>query len=160
MIIDYQRGANTLFGLTRDVRGYAMIFTDVEGAIQNWNKGSGHLLGYRETEFVGRNILRLYSDEDIKSGLPAKLLRKAVTEGYVSFSKQCIRKDKSSFSAHMLIASMKDEKGRLSGFFHMVSDPAEMEYSDEIRRLMKEDDPNGYPAFLVFMVEKLKELMP
>jgi hypothetical protein len=49
--------------------------------ITNWNPGAERFKGYFEAEIRGQHFSRFYTDEDRRTGLPARSLATAANEG-------------------------------------------------------------------------------
>ncbi|MGK2860719.1 MAG: PAS domain S-box protein, partial [Chitinophagaceae bacterium] len=68
--------------MIEEVQDYAIIFLDINGIIQNWNKGSEKIKQYTEAEAVGMNFRMFYLPSDQEAQLPARLLEEATIKGY------------------------------------------------------------------------------
>jgi len=109
------------------IRDYAIYMIDLDGRVVNWNAGAQRFKGYAAHEIVGQNFARFYRDQDRKDGLPQRALRIAATEGKFEAEGWRVRKDGSTFWAHVVIDPIHDETGELIGFAKITRDLTERE---------------------------------
>src|SRR6476661_860354 len=64
--------------LVEAIMGYAIYMLDPTGIVRTWNPGAQRVKGYTSSEIIGQHFSRFYSEEDQKSGLPAKALASAL----------------------------------------------------------------------------------
>jgi len=107
------------------IHDYAIFMLDPEGRVIHWNAGAERLKGYRAEEIVGRHFSCFYSNEDVQSGIPKRLLETALARGSVSEEGWRVRKDGSQFWASVLITAIRDESGELQGFAKLTRDVTE-----------------------------------
>src|SRR5687768_7663641 len=67
--------------LVESITDHAIYMLDPAGVIASWNPGARRLKGYSEAETLGQHFSRFYTDEDRATGLPARALKTAATEG-------------------------------------------------------------------------------
>src|SRR6185503_4405321 len=61
---------------------YSVIAKDLDGKILLWNEGARRLYGYEPEEVVGKmNSSPLHALEDVKAGLPKKIMMDALEQG-------------------------------------------------------------------------------
>jgi PAS domain S-box-containing protein len=109
------------------IRDYAIYMLDLDGRVINWNAGAQRFKGYTASEIVGENFSRFYREEDRIDGLPQRALRTAATEGKFEAEGWRVRKDGSTFWAHVVIDPIADEAGELVGFAKITRDLTERE---------------------------------
>lgn len=104
-----------LHQLADSLEEYAIIMTNSEGLIENWNRGAQDLFFYTEEEIVGQPLSILYPAKGHAAG-PA-LAESALAAGQV-VKKETIflRKDHSLIKAKCTLFPMKDETGLLRGY--------------------------------------------
>lgn len=108
---------------------YSIIGKDMDGLIQLWNEGARRLYGYEPGEVVGKkNSSILHSAEDIKMGVPRKILDLALSEGKWEGTLKRQRKSGDHFTARVVITPRRDAVGKPIGFLLISKD-----ISDEIR---------------------------
>ncbi len=111
--------------LVQGVRDYAIYMLDPQGKVTSWNRGAQRFKGYTDDEIIGEHFSRFYTDEDRTSGLPAKALRTAATEGRFEAEGWRVRKDGTCFWAHVVIDPIRGEHGELIGFAKITRDVTE-----------------------------------
>ena len=119
--------------MVESVRDYAIFATDTEGRIANWNIGAERIFGYTEAEIVGQNGSILFTPEDIQSGMPARELEEAATEGRAEDERWHVRKDSSRFWASGIVTPLKDVDGNLCGFVKVARDQSKRRQAEEMR---------------------------
>ena len=70
-----------LFGGALDL---AIIATDPDGRITDWNSGAERIFGWSAAEMRGTSIARIFTDEDRAAGAPAARLREALAQGRIT----------------------------------------------------------------------------
>ena len=111
--------------LVDSITDYAIYMLDITGDVINWNAGAQRLKGYTAEEIVGRNFACFYRSEDQKGGLPAKALAIAAAEGKFETEGWRVRKDRSTFWAHVVIDPVLNDVGELIGFAKITRDLSE-----------------------------------
>jgi len=117
--------------LVQGVRDYAIYMLDPEGIVSNWNAGAQAIKGYTADEIVGQNFSRFYTEADRVAGEPARALAIAKREGKFENEAIRVRKDGSLFWANVLIDSIYDEAGKLTGFAKITRDVTERRRAQE-----------------------------
>lgn len=113
--------------LVQSVIDYAIYMLTPEGIVANWNPGAQRSKGYTADEIVGRHFSAFYSQEENDAGLPARNLEIARTVGRFEAQGWRLRKDGSSFWAHVVIDSIRGEDGELIGFAKITRDCTEQQ---------------------------------
>ena len=67
------------------IADYAIYMLDPSGYIVSWNPGAQRFKGYTADEILGEHFSRFYTEEDKATGLPARALKTAATEGRFEF---------------------------------------------------------------------------
>src|SRR5215831_4903700 len=111
--------------LVQGVTDYAIYMLDPQGRISNWNTGAARIKGYSDQEVIGQHFSMFYTDEDRKTGLPARALRTAEMEGKYEAEGWRVRKGGERFWANVVIDSVRDAAGRLVGFAKITRDVTE-----------------------------------
>lgn len=114
-----------------EVEDYAIIMLDVNGIIQNWNKGAQKIKGYTEEEIIGKHFSIFYPKEDQQRGLPEKLIGQAAAEGKAIHEGWRVRKDGSSFWGSVVITAMHDNDGSIIGFSKVTRDLTERKLAEQ-----------------------------
>ena len=124
--------------LVQSVTDYAIYMLDPTGVITSWNAGARRFKGYSEDEILGEHFSRFYTEEDRATGLPARALRIAETEGRFEAVGWRVRKDGTRFWANVVIDPVRDEQGVLVGFAKVTRDLTERRAAEEELRRSEE----------------------
>jgi len=125
--------------LVDSVKDYAIFLLDPDGKVSTWNQGAERIKGYRASEIIGQHFSRFYPREAIESKWPDRELEIASKEGRYADEGQRVRKDGSTFWAHVVITALRDDKGVLRGFSKVTRDLTERRALEErARQLNKE----------------------
>ena len=108
--------------LVEGVVDYAIYMLDVNGVVVNWNAGAQRIKGYNADEIVGRHFSNFYTPEDRAAGVPARALKKALTEGKFEAEGWRLRKDGQRFWASVVIDPIYDENGVHIGYAKITRD--------------------------------------
>ncbi|MBU1316882.1 MAG: PAS domain S-box protein [Alphaproteobacteria bacterium] len=107
------------------ITDYAIYMLDPDGRVSSWNPGAQRFKGYQAAEIIGEHFSRFYTDEDRATGLPARALRLAQTEGRFENEGWRVRKDGSRFWAHVIIDPIRSPSGGILGFAKVTRDLTE-----------------------------------
>jgi PAS domain S-box-containing protein len=141
--------------LIEAVTDYAIYMLDPKGTVTSWNPGAKRFKGYDESEIVGENFSRFYTEEDRKTGLPQRALETAEREGKFEQEGWRVRKDGTQFWAFVVIDPIRDSAGRLIGFAKITRDLTErrkaevalIESQEQFRRLVQ-----GVTDYAIYML--------
>jgi PAS domain S-box-containing protein len=122
--------------LVEEVKDYAIIMLDANGKVLLWNKGAEKIKGYREEEILGKPSSFFYTEEDIKSNKPQRLLKKATKEGRAEDEGWRVKKDGSRFWADVVYTAIYDEDKKLIGFAKITRDITERKKLEEEQRII------------------------
>ncbi|MBI3742217.1 MAG: PAS domain S-box protein [Chloroflexi bacterium] len=113
---------------------YSMIGKDLEGTIVLWNEGARRLYGYSPQEIIGKNSAILHTPEDIKQGIPHKILDTALKDGKWEGTLSRVRKDSARFPARVTVTPRRDAQGKPIGFLLISKDiSVETQLTEELR---------------------------
>jgi PAS domain S-box-containing protein len=121
------------------IADYAIYMLDTGGHIVSWNSGAQRFKGYSEDEVLGEHFSKFYTPEDKATGLPARALKTAATEGRFEHEGWRVRKDGSRFWAHVIIDRIVDENGDLIGFAKITRDLTERREAAEALSQAREE---------------------
>nr|WP_315249727.1 EAL domain-containing protein [uncultured Duganella sp.] len=111
--------------LVQSVVDYAIYMLTPEGIVSNWNAGAARAKGYTADEIVGQHFSKFYTAEDIAANLPARNLNTALRTGRFEHEGWRVRKDGSTFWAHVVIDAVRDDDGNIVGFAKITRDNSE-----------------------------------
>jgi PAS domain S-box-containing protein len=79
--------------LVQGVADYAIFMLDPNGFVTNWNVGAARIKGYAAEEIIGRHFSQFYTEEDLRDGLPERVLETARRTGKDEAEGWRVRKD-------------------------------------------------------------------
>jgi PAS domain S-box-containing protein len=106
----------------KNLKDYAMFLMDADGIIMTWNAGVEQLLGYSESEWMGRHSSVIFTPPDKAAEVCATEMEAAANQGCVSDIRWHRRKDGTQFFANGVLNSIRDESGQLIGFTKILND--------------------------------------
>ena len=129
--------------LLDEIQDYAIFMLDPQGVVVSWNAGAERIKGYKADEIVGHNFSVFFPPEDIKQGMPEKLVRITATNGRHEFQGMRVRKDGSRFLASIIFIALRDPAGNLRGFSEISRDLSESKESAAKYRGLLEAAPDA-----------------
>lgn len=137
--------------LIEGVRDYAIYMLDPDGFIQSWNRGAQDIKGYAPSEVIGRHYSIFYRQEDIEAGRPVDELKDALTHGRTEDEGWRVRKDGSTFWAHIIVTPIHGSDGALLGFAKVTRDMSERSKLRELEHSLKRMN-----AFIAMLAHELR----
>ncbi len=122
---DRRRYADFFEILVSQVAEYAIVGLDPDGRVTSWNVGAERVEGYMAHEVFGQHFSLFCLDEDVRAGLPDKLLTEARTTGRSRYQGWAVRADASRFWAEISITALHDENEGLVGYAAVTRDMTE-----------------------------------
>jgi PAS domain S-box-containing protein len=107
------------------VHDHAIFMMDTHGVVVSWNAGAERIKGYSAAEIIGCNFSWFFPPEDSERGRPEEVLRLAVEHGRYEEQVLRVRKNGTSFVAHVTITALRDAAGNLRGFSEFSHDLSE-----------------------------------
>lgn len=104
------------------VEDYAIFMLDHNGYVTTWNEGANRLEGYTKDEILGKHVSTFYTESQREQGLPENLLARALADGSAEHRGPRVRKDGTTFLAHVVITAVYDEDGNHRGFGKVTRD--------------------------------------
>ncbi|MDP9041842.1 MAG: PAS domain S-box protein [Bacteroidota bacterium] len=114
-----------------EVEDYAIILLDLEGFIQNWNRGAEKIKQYSKDEAIGMNFAQFYLPKDRSTGLPEKMLEEAKTQGRIIHEGWRLRKDGTRFWGRYTLTALHGELGKIIGYSELTRDFTERKEAEE-----------------------------
>ncbi|WP_016835338.1 PAS domain-containing sensor histidine kinase [Herbaspirillum lusitanum] len=111
--------------LVQGVTDYAIYMLSPEGRVTNWNAGAQRIKGYTADEVIGMHFSSFYTETDRSDGLPERALATAAEQGRYEQEGLRVRKDGSTFWAHVIVDAIRSELGDLIGFAKVTRDVTE-----------------------------------
>jgi PAS domain S-box-containing protein len=127
-----RRAADEQFkALVASVVDYAIFRTDAAGKVTTWNEGVRRVLGYREREFVGLDLRRLYPPDDVAARVPERELDAAAETGSAGNDRWMMRRGGARFFASGTTSPVRDDGGRLLGFTKVMRDVTDRKRAED-----------------------------
>jgi PAS domain S-box-containing protein len=108
---------------------YAILASDLKGAILNWNTGARRIFGYEAKEVVGKANVDILSEQDFPHGMGQKNLFKATIDAQTNKVNlndlKLVRKNGEFFPADLTATYLKDAKGKQIGILAIIKDVTE-----------------------------------
>ncbi len=120
--------------LVEGVHDYALFMITVTGEIASWNIGAERLLGYKESEVIGKDLAIIFTPEDQQVGVPRLEIERAIRDGYSADDRWHIRKDRTRFFVNGMLTSVRGQDGELRGFGKLMHDVTEKRQTEEALR--------------------------
>ncbi|WP_191963397.1 PAS domain-containing sensor histidine kinase [Flavobacterium luteum] len=121
------------------LQDYSIFTLDKEFIINSWSSGSTKIFGYETEEVIGESFDLIFTEEDLKNGIPKKEIELALKEGRATDNRWHIAKDKSLFYAYGLVFPLIGLDGEMLGYVKILRDLTERKQSeDAIKKYIKE----------------------
>ncbi|ALU59864.1 hybrid sensor histidine kinase/response regulator [Pseudomonas syringae pv. lapsa] len=101
---------------------FAMILTDRDGIITDWNPGAEQVLGWTQDEMVGQSAERFFTPEDVANDRIEHEMQLALSVGRASDERWHLRKGGQLFWASGEMMPLYDEKHTHLGFVKILRD--------------------------------------
>ncbi len=121
------------------LQDYSIFTLDKEFNINSWSSGSTKIFGYETDEVIGEHFDIIFTEVDIKSGVPKREIDTALKEGRATDNRWHIAKDKSLFYAYGLVFPLTGLDGELLGYVKILRDLTDRKQSeDAIKKYVRE----------------------
>lgn len=129
---DAEELAEELNLLIDGAHGYAIYMLDKAGNVTIWNQGAERLLGWHESDVIGRHHSMFYPPSGVASGKPERDLARAAQDMRFTEEDWRVRKDGSDFLASIATTALFTEQGAVRGFAKIVSDITEQRAAEDM----------------------------
>src|SRR5471032_1279740 len=120
--------------LVTSIRDYAIYMLNPDGVINSWNAGAERFKGYAAHEIIGQHFSVFYTEEDRRSGKPARALQTAREQGKFEDEGWRVRRDGTRFWASVVVDPIRDPSGMLIGFAKITRDITERKETEDALR--------------------------
>jgi PAS domain S-box-containing protein len=120
--------------ILENLKDHAIFLINAEGLIISWNKGTERVFGYKEEEVIGQPFSTIFTEEDVKAGIPGQELIIALTKGKAEDERWHLRKDGSRFWASGAVVPIKAEK-QTGRFIKVLRDATERKRIEDADRM-------------------------
>ncbi len=126
--LELQRQAHIL----RQVHDF-IITTDLNGAIQDWNRGAEQITGYPASEVIGRHISLLYFEED-RADVGTRVLGPLLQLGHLELEVRNQHKSGREFFLRLSLSLLRDEAGAACGMIGVAADITDQRLAERALR--------------------------
>jgi PAS domain S-box-containing protein len=126
--------------MIESVTDCAIVILSREGLIRSWNAGAERINGYRSDEIIGCHFSVFYPESDRLANKPRRELVVAARDGRFEEEGLRVRRDGSSFWAHVAITPVFGPHGALRGFCKVVRDMTEVRLEQELRSKAEKEE--------------------
>jgi len=120
--------------LVEGVKDYAIFMMDGQGTIVSWNTGAEKMVGYNDSEIVGRSAAVLFTPEDRERGEPAHEFEAAMRDGRAEDERWHVRRNGTRFFASGVMTPLWHPDGSLRGFAKIMRDITERKNNEMAMR--------------------------
>ncbi|TXN47761.1 PAS domain S-box protein [Methylobacterium sp. WL7] len=117
---------------------FAIVVTDLDGIVTDWNAGAENIFGWRSGEILGASSDCIFTARDRAAGRPSEERRVALAEGRAADERWHVRKDGSEFWASGELMPLRREDGTRHGYVKILRDRTGPREAGE--RLRKTED--------------------
>lgn len=114
---------------------FAIIATDVDGLITDWNQGAEKVLGWSAETMCGGLVDRIFTPEDRSADRPALEMRRALAEGRASDERWHLRQNGERFWASGEMTPLRAEDGAHLGYVKVLRDRTAQHEAAEAHRV-------------------------
>jgi PAS domain S-box-containing protein len=120
-----------LRALVESATDYAIITLDLTGRVTSWNTGARNILGWEESDVIGRYTDFFFKEQDREAGAPEAEMRTALAAERAEDERWHLKKDGSLFWAKGVLMPFRDSE--LLGFLKILRDrTAEKEAEEQL----------------------------
>ncbi|HYW09876.1 MAG TPA: PAS domain-containing protein [Longimicrobium sp.] len=119
---DLRRTNPALAALAENVRDYAIFLMDPAGVITYWGEGAHLMKWWTREDVEGTHLRALYPENGSEDGTAETHLCQAAERGEYVGEGHRVRRDNSTFWAHVTLTALRDPDGELMGFCKLSRD--------------------------------------
>ena len=149
-----------LRAIFESVVDFAIVATDRDGRVTDWNSGAERVLGWRAEEMLGETAERFFTPEDRAAGRIEAEMRRALEAGRASDERWHLRADGSRFWASGELMPLRDRDGAHLGFVKILRDRTAEHRAGEVLReteaaLLRAQEAGGVGVFWIGIEDNL-----
>jgi PAS domain S-box-containing protein len=139
-------------GIVESATEFAIFTTDFEGVVNSWNSGATRLLGYEESEVIGKHCRILFTPEDNVTHQPEAEMRDALVKGSGNDERWHLKKNGERFWGSGLMMPLQDEAGNIHGYLKIFRDMTRAKRAEEALK----DADRRKDEFLALLAHELR----
>ena len=121
------------------LQDYSIFTIDTDYIINSWSSGATKIFGYETDEVIGEPFHLIFTEEDLKNGIPKSEIELALKDGRATDNRWHIAKDRTLFFAYGLVFPLIGLDGELLGYVKILRDLTERKQSeDAIKKYVRE----------------------
>ena len=101
---------------------FAIVLTDTQGVITDWNPAAAQVLGWTADEMIGCHAARFFTPEDRANGRVEVEMELSLRDGRASNERWHVRKDGQRIWASGEMMPLHDDSGTHLGFMKILRD--------------------------------------
>ncbi len=113
------------------LQDYSIFTLDKDFNINSWSSGSTKIFGYETDEVIGESFDIIFTEEDVKSGIPKREIENALKEGRATDNRWHIDKNKKLFYASGLVFPLIGLDGEMLGYVKILRDLTDRKQSED-----------------------------
>ena len=133
------------------VKDYAIFMLDADGRVVSWNPGAERIEGYSAPEVIGQHLSLFYPEEARRRRWPEQQLAAAREHGRFEDESLRVRKDGSTFWAHVVTTPVRDTAGALRGYAKVVRDLTDRKRIEALEKAERQTN-----EFLAMLAHELR----
>jgi len=111
----------------------AVIVTDLEGIITQWNKGAEKQFGYTADEVIGRPVYFLYPISENTNFSQRQLINILKEKGDLKFEGIMQKKSGDEIDVHTSLSALEDSEGNITGIISYALDITEQKQAEKTK---------------------------
>jgi len=131
---------------------FAVIISDLEGRVLEWQGGAEHITGWTAEDMIGRPASVIFTPEERAAGVPEAEMAKAAQSGRAEDKRWHARKDGRRFFADGVMVGLRNAEGELRGFGKVMRDATDRKQAEDA---LKEADRRK-DEFLAVLAHELR----
>lgn len=143
--------------LIESAKDYAIFTIDAARRVISWSSGATLILGYTESEIMGKSGDVLFLAEDRNALVPEKEVTKAEEDGRSQNERWHLRKDGSRFWGSGTTQPLRDSHGKTTGYVKIMRDLTEQRKLQEALRESEEQYKVQLEKDVQVRTQELKE---
>src|SRR5437762_1282530 len=102
-----RRQIDSFHSIFQNLEDFAIFMLDSEGKVTSWNAGAEKIFGYRDEEILGRDLVTIFTSEDVEGGGPEREMTAARKDGRADDERWHKRKNGELFWASGILSAIR-----------------------------------------------------